>query len=342
METPPPQGNAMPGPQEDPPVWTYPTRFCRICREDVPATVTLYPPGLPIQFQKPIVEYKNEDESVVTCLTVLFMLFVVFALGFVADPIINIYLDPYDSVVGHESISDIWDELDIVGPARGRVPPWMAHFSKGFISMGLLGFVKTVILNPFHWINFRTGTSWTNMRHNTGRSRAVNISWIAVAIGVASAFVFFYRWVQAFVQKTLQRIGNNIVDTQLTGDDDDLKPPPGWKFKSPVDPTTGQTDQPNSTNSAFSASSSNTSSADQKATSDGVQQEKPASPPTLPGENPSASSDSESADTTHSKHDSDPSQVPMTGSWVSIDKVVDGDEAGLPEAHRQGWSFSNL
>lgn len=48
--------------QADSTTWTYPTRFCRICREDVPATVTMYPPGLPMQFQTPIVEYRNDDE----------------------------------------------------------------------------------------------------------------------------------------------------------------------------------------------------------------------------------------------------------------------------------------
>src|ERR1700749_760845 len=41
---------------------TYPTRTCRVCLEEVPATVTLYPPGLPPAFQHPIIEYKNEDE----------------------------------------------------------------------------------------------------------------------------------------------------------------------------------------------------------------------------------------------------------------------------------------
>ena len=102
--------------------------------------------------------------------------------------------------------------------------------------MGLVGFLKTALLNPFQWWNLR-GTGWINTRtaatSTTGRDRAVNISWIAVVIGISSAFYFFYQFVQTIIGRTLQRIGNNIVDTQLPGDDDDLKPPPGWKPQAP-------------------------------------------------------------------------------------------------------------
>jgi len=50
-------------------------------------------------------------------------------------------------------------------------------------------------------------------------------------MGVFSAAWLFYQWVQTIIGRWLQRIGNNIVDTQLPGDDDDLKPPPDWKYE---------------------------------------------------------------------------------------------------------------
>jgi hypothetical protein len=50
-------------------------------------------------------------------------------------------------------------------------------------------------------------------------------------MGVFSAAWLFYQWVQAIIGRWLQRIGNNIVDTQLPGDDDDLKPPANWKYE---------------------------------------------------------------------------------------------------------------
>ena len=166
-------------------------------------------------------------------LAVLFMLIIMFFLGFVADPLINLYVDPYDTLVGKE---DYWREIDI-NDSNDSISGLSLHFLKGMISMGLIGFLKTALLNPFQWWNLRTTTGWSSGRSNgtttTGRDRAVNISWIAVVVGILSAFYFFYQWTQTIIGKTLQRIGNNIVDTQLPGDDDDIKPPPGFKFDAP-------------------------------------------------------------------------------------------------------------
>lgn len=65
---------------------------------------------------------------------------------------------------------------------------------------------------------------------NNRQERVINVSWI-VAVGVCTAFYFFYQWIQSIVGGTLHRIGNNIVDTHLPGDDDDIKPPLGFKYK---------------------------------------------------------------------------------------------------------------
>ncbi|EXJ69620.1 uncharacterized protein A1O5_07656 [Cladophialophora psammophila CBS 110553] len=281
---------------ESPQSWTYPTRTCRLCLEEVPATVTLYPPGLPPAFQRPVVEYKNEDEygrlikpchcrggmryihelclrrsrtegvrpgSLWKChecgyqfnfnrltiqrylgsktasgvLTAFVMLVIIFLLGFIADPILNLYTDPYETIVGHE---DVWQAVD-VNDSQRSLSGWAQHFIKGMVSMGVLSFLRTMILNPFHWWNLRnTGlvTGRVSGRSATGRDRAVNISWIVVAMGILSASYFFYQWVQTIIGKSLQRIGNNIVDTQLPGDDDDIKPPPGFKFESNYPDTT--------------------------------------------------------------------------------------------------------
>ena len=63
-----------------------------------------------------------------------------FVLGFIADPIINLYLDPYDTITsgvsGAKGLSplDRFDDDDVGG--------WAWHFVKGLASLGLLGFVK--------------------------------------------------------------------------------------------------------------------------------------------------------------------------------------------------------
>lgn len=285
-----PTTTTQPDPIPDPyPGWTYPTRMCRICREDVVPTVTMYPPGLPMKYQRPVVEYRNEDEygrlirpckcrggmryihelcllrsrtegvrtgSLWKChecghqfnfqrmtiqrwlgskvfsgfLTIVVMFIFMGILGFVADPIINLYTDPYDTIIGNEPY---WNEVD-VATSTGTISGWGLHFTKGLISMGLVGFLKTALLNPFNFFNLR-GSGFVSYRRantaTTGRDRAVNVSWIAVAIGIMSAFYFFYKWVQSIISHTLTRIGNNIVDTSLPGDDDDLKPPPDYQAK---------------------------------------------------------------------------------------------------------------
>ncbi len=355
-EEPPPD----PTPSGPPPSqsWAYPSRTCRVCLEEVPATVTLYPPGLPPAFQRPIVEYKNEDEygrlvkpchcrggmryihelclrrlrtesvrpgSLWKChqcgykfnfnrltiqkyldsklssgvLTIFVMMVVVFFLGFVADPILNLYADPYETIVGHE---DVWQTVSVNDP-RGSLSGWAQHFTKGIVSMGLLSFVRTMILNPFQWWNLRnTGfvSSRVSGRSTTGRDRAINISWIAVAMGILSASYLFYKWVQIIIGKSLSRIGNNIVDTQLPADDEDLKPPPGWKF---------------ATSYPESASSTHTTPQDSD-------QE--------PDENDETNKEKE--------HEvPSPLQGAMPGTWEST-----AYSSALDDAQTQGWSFRGL
>jgi hypothetical protein len=164
-------------------------------------------------------------------LTIVFMLVVMFFLGFVADPILNLYTDPYETLVGHE---DVWQPVAVVN-TKQTVSGWGQHFLKGLVSMGLLSFLRTMVLNPFQWWNLRNSgfvTGRVSGRSNTGRDRAISISWVAVLMGLLSASYLFYKWVQIIIGKFLQRLGNNIVDTQLPGDDDDLKPPPGWKYQA--------------------------------------------------------------------------------------------------------------
>ena len=377
--------------KENGPDWTYPTRFCRICREDVAPTVTMYPPGIPMQYQTPIVEYRNDDEygrlirpcncrgtqryihelcllrsrtenpragSMWKChecgyqfdfkkltvqrilssrisvavLTIFFMVFIVFVLGFIADPIINIYLDPYDSLTGKESL---WEELEVRSAKESRVSAWSQHFAKGFISMGLVGFVKTVLLNPFHYMNLRwSGTFSSGGRSNTGRDRAVNISWIAIIIGICSAFAFFYRFMSAIIQRWLQRIGNNIVDTQLPGDDDDLKPPAGWKHKPAKDvPTEGHT----STTTATDVQS-------EVPTSDDVpvmpQMDQQKAATEISTERSNESSKSDEIPLISSEMNDTPL---MGGSWIDVKASTTPDlNDEVPQIHRQGWSFANL
>lgn len=373
------------------PTWTYPTRTCRLCLEEVPATVTLYPPGLPPAFQRPVVEYRNDDEygrlikpchcrggmryihelclrrsrtegvrpgSLWKChecgyqfnfnrltlqkylgsktfsgiLTAVVMLIVMFLLGFIADPILNFYTDPYETIVGHE---DVWREID-VNHSKNTLSGWSQHFVKGLVSMGVISFLRTALLNPFQWWNLRTTGFVSSRRLATGRDRAVNISWVVVVMGVLSASYLFYQWVETIIAKSLQRIGNNIVDTQLPGDDDDLKPPPGFKFDGGYTkvvnpgappPANDMADSQTAKDSEYDSSHHGKSPGIPEQIDDsGLTRRRPRQEQT-PIEAEATTASAESADR--------PGCMP--GSWDTPEHI-----SALHDAHDQAWSFTNL
>lgn len=377
--------------------WTYPTRTCRYCLEDVPASVSLYPPGLPLSFQRPVVEYKNEDEygrlikpclcrggmryvhelclrrartesqregSLWKChqcgyqfsfnrltlqkylgskpvsgaLTIIVMILVMFLLGFIADPILNLYTDPYDTIMRHE---DLWERVE-VKQVKAVNSGWGQHFIKGLVSMGVLSFARSMLLNPFHWINLRNtgffGGGRVTGRSTTGRDRALNVSWIMIAFGIVTAFYLFYKWVQAIISRYLQHIGNNIVDTQLPGDDDDLKPPADFKFEESYPDLV----RPKSTEAGNGGNGPEpqTSSALHDPDSFNAQQTTANSEP-KPGETGSSEeADSRIPNPVSTKADV-PQEIPeqrsMAGSWEST-----AYSSALGNAHAQGWSFRGL
>ena len=79
----------------------------------------------------------------------LIFLITVFLLGYIADPIINLYVDPFGTLSSlPTSSSSPFDEVHFVDGESS----WTEHFVKGFASLGLLGFVKVFFsMSPWHW-----------------------------------------------------------------------------------------------------------------------------------------------------------------------------------------------
>jgi hypothetical protein len=73
-------------------------------------------------------------------LTLVIMVAAIFVFGFIADPIIDIFLGPIEPL--EEIPEDLQDLYDA---------PWTIHFIKGMASMGLLGVVKVLTLPSFLW-----------------------------------------------------------------------------------------------------------------------------------------------------------------------------------------------
>lgn len=115
-------------------------------------------------------------------ITFAIMLGAVFIFGFVADPIINLYLDPYETIT---SIPSGGAQLLL----EDEDSSWAEHFLKGLASLGLLGFVKVFFaMSPWHWWNLRHSgiLGGGRRRAGTGQDRLQDISWTVVIIGVVT------------------------------------------------------------------------------------------------------------------------------------------------------------
>lgn len=120
-------------------------------------------------------------------LTISVLFLAMFILGFVADPIINLYLDPY-STLSSAAFSSLGSKSDALF-ADDEVSGWTQHFIKGLASLGLLSFVKVLLaLSPWQWWNLRSSgiMSGGGRTGANGRDRLASISWIVVVVGVGT------------------------------------------------------------------------------------------------------------------------------------------------------------
>ena len=143
-------------------------------------------------------------------LTISIFFLAMFLLGFVADPIINLYLDPY-SAISTDPLSKINHKIEPV-LSEDDVPSWAEHFLKGLASLGLLGFVKFVFaLSPWQWWNIRSSgivSGGGGRGGTTGRDRMASLSWVMIVLGVATFLWVSIQNVHAFLRVSLiQRRG---------------------------------------------------------------------------------------------------------------------------------------
>lgn len=106
-------------------------------------------------------------------------LLAMFLFGFIADPIISLYLDPYSTLLGKK--------VELVSTDDG-LTSWPEHFIKGLATIGLLSFLKFLFaLSPWQWWNVRSsGILGGGGRRSTGRDRLANLSWVVILIGVGT------------------------------------------------------------------------------------------------------------------------------------------------------------
>ena len=120
-------------------------------------------------------------------LTLFIFFLALFIMGFLADPIINLYVDPL-SIISSAPLSKLRSKTKPI-LTDDDAPTWAEHFIKGLASLGLLGFVKVLFaLGPWNWWNIRGSgiIRGGGQSGNTGRDRLANISWLVVIVGVCT------------------------------------------------------------------------------------------------------------------------------------------------------------
>lgn len=143
------------------------------------------------------------------------MLFTVYLLGFVSEPIINTYLDP-PSLLKRPAAAGFG--FRSVAGGLPQAATWPEHMLRGVASLGLLGFLKVVyLLGPSSWWNLRSSGIGAGMGR-TGRDRAVQISWVVVAIGVVNFFVFTWGLVGGLVKTWMEKAADEILEVNQDED----------------------------------------------------------------------------------------------------------------------------
>ncbi|KAI1825366.1 hypothetical protein F4861DRAFT_501795 [Xylaria intraflava] len=158
--------------------------------------------------------------SLMITLSILFI--AVFLLGFVADPILGLWLDPVgtitDTVIPGARFED--EEFTDFDDTDG----WFEHLLKGVFSLGLLGFVKAFLaMSPWQWWNLRTSgiINGGTRRGGTGRQRVENINLTLVLIGVLTFLYAVWKGTRRYTERTLDRASQKILNVQTDEDSDD-------------------------------------------------------------------------------------------------------------------------
>lgn len=119
-------------------------------------------------------------------LTIIVFVAAMFIMGFIADPIINAYLDPW-GYLGWFGGYDMFEYGEALRPSDEEPLTWSEHFFKGMAGLGVLGAFKMLFTSPLtYWRSIRIGGGSNTGRRSTGRDRANDLGWFVIIIGVAT------------------------------------------------------------------------------------------------------------------------------------------------------------
>ena len=160
-------------------------------------------------------------------LTLLIMAVLLFLLGFIADPLLNLWLDPMDTFSDAIFGSDVAAEP--IGSLTGS--SWSDHFLKGFAAMGVAGFSQGFFrVTPWSW-----ATRVRGQRRRGGRDRVEDVGLVVIILGTMTFMGAVWKFVRLYVIESLQEVANRVLEVQGEDDDEVEADPPAAE-----NPTTNQ------------------------------------------------------------------------------------------------------
>ncbi|KAM4066849.1 RING-variant domain-containing protein [Hirsutella rhossiliensis] len=156
-------------------------------------------------------------------LTLTVVVIGIFLLGFIADPILDLWFDPVGTI--SDTVSSVVADVEALKPSRHEEPAsWTDHFAKGFFSLGFVGFVKSLVaMGPWQWLNLRTsGLLGSGRRRGTGRARMDNFNLVFVLIGAFTFLMAIWKAVRAISTRVLNNVSDKVLDVSEDDDDDEV------------------------------------------------------------------------------------------------------------------------
>jgi len=158
-------------------------------------------------------------------LTLAVFLALIFILGFFADVILSMWVDPIGTVVDTVNLARGADAFETPPPPLGESNGWLQHWLKGFFSFGILGFVKVALtLSPLHWWNLRSSGILGIGRRPTvtgSRARMENINILLVLAGAVTFLVAIWKAIQKLSGLVMDRLADSVLDIGEDDDDDE-------------------------------------------------------------------------------------------------------------------------
>lgn len=153
-------------------------------------------------------------------LTLVILVLSIFTLGFIADPIFDLWNDPVGKI--SDTVTSVVTDIEAMKPPPYQEPTtWGEHFIKGFFSLGIVGIFKAMLaMSPWQWWNLRNSgvVNTGGRRQGTGRARVENISYVFVLIGALTFLMGIWRAVKSLSAVVLRNVSDRVLDVDEEDD----------------------------------------------------------------------------------------------------------------------------